>query len=218
MHDIIDNITAHWYAPKRANITLQDICYKPFGSACAIESVAQYWQMDRRKFEAGNPSLEQCLAHWSTQCRRAQRSVLPCNHPIPGRVYPHINHCLHWKCLQGGSRQPQSYVMQRCDLVSLLCRSTFEAPIEPKMVLGGYPEGDSFASFTANTTALLITLPVDAAQHQRIRAKAWELQFLHTVRLFCCICCCCCQRICLQTLSVPVGISSNKSCKPAPRR
>ena len=36
-------------------MTLQDICYKPLGKACAIESVLQYWQMSEGIYEHGLP-------------------------------------------------------------------------------------------------------------------------------------------------------------------
>ena len=59
-------------------MTLQDVCYKPFASgACATQSLLQYWQMDRRIYEKGDPatrarlSPDYCLSHWSTACRGA---------------------------------------------------------------------------------------------------------------------------------------------------
>jgi Niemann-Pick C1 protein len=67
IHDIIANISAQTYDGDE--VTLQNICYKPFGDICAIESVAQYWQLDRATFDSGDVSLKQCLAHWSTDCR-----------------------------------------------------------------------------------------------------------------------------------------------------
>ena len=57
------------------SVTLKDVCYKPFGDECAVESVAQYWQLNRAQFEKdASPhlnSLEYCLSHWSTACRCA---------------------------------------------------------------------------------------------------------------------------------------------------
>jgi hypothetical protein len=67
IHEVVNNITHQTYDGK--NITLDAICFKPFGDVCAIESIAQYWQMDREAYETGLPSLSQCLAHWSVQCR-----------------------------------------------------------------------------------------------------------------------------------------------------
>jgi Niemann-Pick C1 protein len=86
-------------AGARRTATLQDICYKPFGDACATQSVLQYWQMSRQQYEAERDKKgwavkhtpEYCLSHWYTECR-----------------------------------------------------STFEAPIDPKVVLGGFPTGSAF--------------------------------------------------------------------------
>lgn len=67
------------------------------------------------------------------------------------------------------------------------CRSTFEAPIEPKMVLGGYPYNTT--DYIADTTALLITLPVDNNQSMSHKILLWEAEFLAVVRpsLICCL-------------------------------
>jgi hypothetical protein len=69
-----------WEWLMRVEATLDSICYKPFGQACAIESVAQYWQMDRKKYESGRVSLKQCLSHWSIDCRCS-----PSNPPCTSR-------------------------------------------------------------------------------------------------------------------------------------
>jgi Niemann-Pick C1 protein len=63
------------------------------------------------------------------------------------------------------------------------CRSTFEAPIEPKMVLGGYPTDDSFVSYQQNATALLLTFPMNASARIQQHAVDWERHLLHTVRV-----------------------------------
>lgn len=41
------------------NVTLADVCLRPLGSACATQSVLQYWGMDREVFEHGEK-----LASW----------------------------------------------------------------------------------------------------------------------------------------------------------
>lgn len=74
IHDVVHNITHTTYAGE--NVTLDNICFKPFGDVCAIESIAQYWQMNRVAYESGSPSLAQCLAHWSVQCRCAASTLL----------------------------------------------------------------------------------------------------------------------------------------------
>lgn len=32
-------------------VGIEDVCYKPFGTQCALQSVLQYWGMDRALFE-----------------------------------------------------------------------------------------------------------------------------------------------------------------------
>lgn len=73
IHDIVNNVTKLQYDGETT--TLETICFKPFGGACAIESIAQYWQMDRKAYEKNSPSLKQCLAHWSVECRCAATLV-----------------------------------------------------------------------------------------------------------------------------------------------
>lgn len=68
-----------------------------------------------------------------------------------------------------------------------VCRSSFEAPIEPKMVLGGYPTDDTFVSYQQNATALLLTFPLDAGETMRRHAIDWEHHLLHTVRTSACL-------------------------------
>lgn len=63
---------------------------------------------------------------------------------------------------------------------AVFCRSTFEAPIEPKMVLGGYPYNTT--DYIKDTTALLITLPVDNNQNMSSKILQWEVEFLRIVR------------------------------------
>lgn len=68
------------------NITLQDVCFKPFGDVCATQSVLQYWHMDPAAFAArGTHTPEYCFQHTTE------------------------------------------------------CRSAFQAPIDPQLVLGGFP-------------------------------------------------------------------------------
>ena len=67
---------------------------------------------------------------------------------------------------------------------TLLCarhRSTFEAPLDPKVVLGGYPTGANFHSYMGNATALLITFPLNATAAMEPMALMWEGAFLREV-------------------------------------
>ncbi len=59
-------------APPRS-VRLTDICYKPFGDACAVQSVLQYWKMNGTLYgseqakPAGAPGRmtpEYCFSHW----------------------------------------------------------------------------------------------------------------------------------------------------------
>ncbi len=59
-------------APGRV-VRLVDVCFKPFGEACATQSVLQYWRMDRGLYESerdrnatapGRLTPEYCLEHW----------------------------------------------------------------------------------------------------------------------------------------------------------
>jgi Niemann-Pick C1 protein len=73
IHDMVDSISVETYDGDE--VTLQTICYKPFGQECAIESVAQYWQMDRRTYDSHSASLKYCLSHWSIACRSISLSL-----------------------------------------------------------------------------------------------------------------------------------------------
>ncbi|GMH37538.1 hypothetical protein BSKO_05411 [Bryopsis sp. KO-2023] len=121
------------------NVSLSDVCFKPIGDICAVESVLQYWQMDQGRWEdkvkelgGAEKAAEFCLEHWST-------AGLPRNS----------------------------------------CMSKFLAPIEPKVVLGGYPEGtDSGSEYVNFATAFVVSYPVDSSKENRAAALAWEKAFI----------------------------------------
>lgn len=58
---------------------LTDVCFKPFGTACATQSILQYWHMDRGFYASEQAkgkystklSPDYCFGHWATQCRSA---------------------------------------------------------------------------------------------------------------------------------------------------
>eukprot|EP00892_Ulva_mutabilis_P006437 jgi/Ulvmu1/4165/UM019_0144.1 len=125
IHDVIEDIEAVTFDGDVVH--LKDVCYKPFGDACATQSIAQYWAMSRTSFESGTPSLKFCLGHWSTACR-----------------------------------------------------SAFKAPLDPKLVLGGYPENST--DLMADTTALLITLPVNNNPANLCKTVQWEKDLLYAAR------------------------------------
>ena len=49
------------------------------------------------------------------------------------------------------------------------CRATFEAPMDPHVILGGFPTDSGFRNYSADATAFVITYPVDSSQDNR-----WE--------------------------------------------
>ena len=50
---------------------------------------------------------------------------------------------------------------------STQCRSTFEGPIDPHTVLGGFPTDSSFRSFAEDATSFVVTYPVDSSPANR---------------------------------------------------
>ena len=47
------------------------------------------------------------------------------------------------------------------------CRATYEAPVDPHVVLGGFPNGPSFRNFSADATSFVVTYPVDSSADNR---------------------------------------------------
>ena len=47
------------------------------------------------------------------------------------------------------------------------CRATFEAPVDPNLVLGGFPSGPEFRNYSADATAFVVTYPVDSSEDNR---------------------------------------------------
>lgn len=113
-------------------MTLDDVCFKPFGRACATQSLAQYWKLDRDLYEkeqvprSGRMTPEYCFGRWFTECL-----------------------------------------------------SAFGAPIDPKIVLGGFPASTSdFTSYSTDATSFIITLPLSSHQETSNAARAWEKAFV----------------------------------------
>eukprot|EP00798_Chlamydomonas_sp_ICE-L_P025324 gene25325-10979_t len=120
------------------NVSLTDICYKPFGEECATTSVLQYWAMDEELFEkeqAGGPPAvkmtpQYCFDHWYTECRAA-----------------------------------------------------FKGPMDPHLVLGGFPRNkEDFRNYTADATAFVVTYPVSSHLEVRSQATAWEKAFIQLAK------------------------------------
>ena len=51
---------------------------------------------------------------------------------------------------------------------STQCRAAFGAPIDPHLVLGGFPiDSTQFKNYTADTTAFVVTFPLDSHPDKR---------------------------------------------------
>ncbi|KAL6768530.1 SSD3 [Auxenochlorella protothecoides x Auxenochlorella symbiontica] len=133
MHELVDQLAAPYgeEAGAAGNATLSSVCFKPLGAECAIQSVAQYWQLSVDVYEHGSPPMmvpvtpEFCYGHWNTQCL-----------------------------------------------------SAYGAPIDPHVVLGGFPTAAAeFRNFSADATAFVVTFLLDPAPALRPAAEAWEAAF-----------------------------------------
>jgi hypothetical protein len=40
-------------AGQETHISLPDVCFKPFGTTCATQSILQFWQMNMTYYETG---------------------------------------------------------------------------------------------------------------------------------------------------------------------
>ncbi|GFR48083.1 hypothetical protein Agub_g9922, partial [Astrephomene gubernaculifera] len=58
------------------------------------------------------------------------------------------------------------------------CRSAYQAPVDPHVVLGGFPGGREFSTYSAGATSFVTTLPVSSDPSLRPAALAWEAAFL----------------------------------------
>ena len=138
--------------------SLAEVCYKPFGEECATQSLLQYWQMNRTIYEQGFPphhtklSPEFCFGHWSTQVR-----ILFCcmftEHPLQRRLL--------------ATEMP--HLLITC-AVAVQCRAAFGGPIDPHLVLGGFPTDASFNSYSADATSFIVTYPLDSSADKRYGA------------------------------------------------
>lgn len=120
MQDVIGNISVDGQ-------TLQDICYKPLGDACATQSVLEYWAGSREAYEGTfGPRLtpEYCFDHWNTACR-----------------------------------------------------ASTGAPVNPKIVLGGFPRNGS-TSYASEATAFVITFLLSPSAKTLSQVTAWEKIFI----------------------------------------
>eukprot|EP00883_Tetradesmus_obliquus_P007421 jgi/Sobl393_1/18043/SZX70998.1 len=135
MQDKVDALSAAYTSPAgtASAAALTDVCFKPFGTACATQSILQYWHMDRGFYASEQAkgkystklSPDYCFGHWATQCR-----------------------------------------------------SAFEAPMDPHVILGGFSTGPDFRNYSADATAFVVTYPIDSNPANLPAALAWEAAFL----------------------------------------
>ncbi len=59
-------------------------------------------------------------------------------------------------------------------LTHLQCRAAFGGPIDPHLVLGGFPtDSTAFRNFSADATAFVVTYPIDSHPENRWGGTAW---------------------------------------------
>jgi hypothetical protein len=154
-HNNNNNRTARYTDASGADqpVSLPDVCFKPFGSACATQSLLQYWQMNRTLYDTGGvfgacgavhavhsvsdpwmqppwlqtASLNAASPHTRTHARTTTTRTTT-NEPEQAKskyaVKLSPDYCFgHW---------------------ATQCRSAFEAPMDPHVVLGGFSTGPDF--------------------------------------------------------------------------
>ena len=58
------------------------------------------------------------------------------------------------------------------------CRADFGAPVDPHVVLGGFPTDSTFRSYRQDAASLVVTFPLSSAPEDAAAAAAWEAAFL----------------------------------------
>eukprot|EP00210_Caulerpa_lentillifera_P003889 g3716.t1 len=143
LQDIVDSIEARVEDENQSyTVKLTDVCYKTLG-VCVVESVLQYWQMDKNQ--------------WDSLFKQSHQDV-----PKEDRALFFADHCFqHW---------------------TNECRSNFQAPVDPKIVLGGFPLNEDFRSYINDTTAFVVTYLLDSDKRNEKAALAWEKEFIKTAK------------------------------------
>ena len=174
-----------------ATASLTDVCYKPFGAECATQSLLQYWQMNRTIYEQGFPphhtklTPEFCFGHWSTQVHTSRPLRLLSAMAIQRRTWLHANAktvipvlsfvMIYMRCRTCWDLQAAALctchvkLLLKCLLLPQ-CRAAFGGPIDPHLVLGGFPADASFRSYTADATSFIVTYPLDSSPDSKCAA------------------------------------------------
>jgi hypothetical protein len=74
-------------------VSLPDVCFKPFGTTCATQSILQFWQMNMTYYETGagwdrRGLRVEAIVVW-TQVGWARGETKPALHAL------HVPHALH---------------------------------------------------------------------------------------------------------------------------
>ena len=71
------------------------------------------------------------------------------------------DHLLQWR--------PFAVVLLRLVITgaAVQCRAAFGGPIDPHLVLGGFPTDASFSSYSADATSFIVTYPLDSSLDNR---------------------------------------------------
>lgn len=75
------------------------------------------------------------------------------------------------------SRPSPPALFPACSLHCKQCRAAFGGPVDPHLVLGGFPTAAAaFRNYSADATAFVVTLPLDPHPASRRAGLAWLLQ------------------------------------------
>lgn len=230
MHELVDQLAAPYgeEAGAAGNATLSSVCFKPLGAECAIQSVAQYWQLSVDVYEHGGCLgvgvlsgfvlvLIGCRYTWALGtetvmcevgmeeelCRTDAGPLHQCACLWPGAWaaqpclvgYEHAPLDLHsTRSLHLSIPQKSSPPFPRAGSPPMMvpvtpefcyghwntqCLSAYGAPIDPHVVLGGFPTAAAeFRNFSADATAFVVTFLLDPAPALRCVGSAMlELGF-----------------------------------------
>ncbi|KQJ84058.1 hypothetical protein BRADI_5g18407v3 [Brachypodium distachyon] len=124
----VDDLRANYSG---STVSLADICLKPLSTDCATQSVLQYFQLDRKKYDdSGIDHAKFCFQHYSSE---------------------------------------------------ETCLSTFQSPIDPSTILGGFP-GSNFSEASAFIITYPVNNKVETTGQENGKAVAWERAYINLVK------------------------------------
>lgn len=129
---------------------------------------------------------EFCFSHWSTQVGLLGGGVLGGGLPLPGQYASGVACAMSLPLCRRHAQQQPAPPFPACFLPGCLsspvplltqCRSAFGGPVDPHLVLGGFPtSGTAFRNFSADATAFVVTFPIDS--HPENRCVCWVVLVL----------------------------------------